>query len=46
MALQHELRLTGPGVPELDATVLGAREDPLRVRGEGDREDEILEGRR
>ncbi len=42
MALQHELRVTRARVPELDAAVLGAREDPLRIRGERDAEDEVL----
>jgi hypothetical protein len=42
VALQHELRVPGAGVPELHAAVLGAREDPLGVGGERDAEDEIL----
>lgn len=42
MALQHELRISGSGVPELDAAVLGAGEDPVSVWCEGDGEDEVL----
>ena len=40
--LQHELRVPRAGVPELHAAVLGAREDPLRVGGQGDAEDKVL----
>lgn len=42
MALQHELRVAGARVPELDATVFGSREDPRSIRREGDGEDEVL----
>ena len=43
MSLQHELRMASARVPELDTTVLGAREHPFRVRSEGDGEDEVLD---
>lgn len=43
VALKHELGAAGAGVPELDAAVLGAGEDPGSVWGEGDTEDEVLE---
>lgn len=42
VALEHELGVAGAGVPELDAAVLGAREDPLGIGREGDAEDEVL----
>lgn len=42
MSLQHELRVAGSGIPELNATVLGARENPRSVGGEGNGEDEVL----
>lgn len=42
MALQHELRVAGSGVPELHAAVLRAGEDPVSIRCEGNREDEVL----
>lgn len=43
MALQHELRAPRARVPELDAAVFGAGEDPGSVGGKGDAEDEVLE---
>ena len=42
VTLQHELRVAGSGVPELDAAVLGTGEDPISVRCESDRENEVL----
>lgn len=42
MSLKHQLRVAGARVPELDATVLGAREDPFRVGGEGDAKNKVL----
>lgn len=42
MSLEHELCMAGAGVPELDTAVLGTGEDPLRVRGQCNAEDEIL----
>lgn len=40
--LQHKLRRARPGVPELDAPVLGARHDPLGIRRQGNTEHEVL----
>jgi len=42
VALQHQLRLSGARVPELDALVLRAREHPPRVGGKRDAEDIAL----
>lgn len=42
MALEHELRGARLGVPELDAAVLGAGENPCAVGGESNGEDEVL----
>jgi hypothetical protein len=42
MALQHELRVTGARIPELDAAVLGARHDPLAIGRQSDAEDKVL----
>lgn len=43
MTLEHELGISGPWIPELNATVFGSREDPGSVWGKGNGEDEILE---
>lgn len=43
MALQHDVRGARSGVPEVHAAVLGARQDPVAVGGEGDGEDEVLD---
>lgn len=42
MTLEHELGASGAGVPELDAAVLGAGEDPGSIWSESDTEDEVL----
>lgn len=42
MALEHQLRVTGSGVPELHATILRPRHDPMGIRSKGDTEDEVL----
>ena len=42
VSLQHKLRRTGTRVPELNATILGARQNPLRIRGKRDAEYEVL----
>ena len=42
MSLEHELRVAGARVPELDAAILRPGEDPFRVGGERDAEDEVL----
>jgi hypothetical protein len=42
VALQHELRVASPGIPELDATVLGTGEDPVSIRGERNGENKVL----
>ena len=42
MALQHKLRNTCVGIPELHAAVLGAREHPVAVRRERNAEDKVL----
>ena len=42
VTLQHKLRDTRVGVPELHAAVLGAREHPVAVRRERNAEDEVL----
>lgn len=41
MSLQHELGLTGARIPELDAAILGTRENPCVIRRESDTEYEI-----
>lgn len=41
MALEHELRRAGAGVPELHAAVLGARQHPVGVGCEGNRQDKV-----
>jgi hypothetical protein len=42
VALEHELGMAGARVPELDATILGSREHPFRVGGEGNAENKVL----
>lgn len=42
VALQHDLSISGPGVPELYPSVLGSRHDPLSIWCQGHRENEIL----
>lgn len=42
VSLEHELCVAGTGIPELDTAVLGTGEDPLRVGGQCNAEDEIL----
>jgi hypothetical protein len=44
VSLKHELGLSGARIPELDASILGAREDPLVVRCEGHTEHKVLFG--
>ena len=43
MALQHHLRNTGIGVPELDATIFGAAHDPFAMWRQANAEDVILQ---
>ena len=45
VSLQHELRRAGTRVPELNAAILGARQNPLRIGGERNAEDEVLVAR-
>ena len=42
MTLQHKLRLTRRRIPELHATVLATRHNPLTVRGERNTENKVL----
>jgi hypothetical protein len=42
VTLQHELRVAGPGIPELNTSVLGAGEDPVSVWSQRNRENEVL----
>lgn len=42
VALKHELSLTCLSIPELDATVLAARDDPVSIRGHGNGKDIVL----
>lgn len=42
VSLQHELRDTSMGVPELDSAIFGATHDPVSMWCEGYAEDEIL----
>lgn len=42
VSLEEQLRRSGAGIPELDATVLGAGHDPVCVRGQGNAEDKVL----
>lgn len=47
MALEHDLGGACAGIPKVNATILGAGEHPLSIRGQGHREDEVavtLEG--
>lgn len=41
MTLEHELRRARAGIPELDAAILGSRQDPVGVGGESDGQDEV-----
>jgi hypothetical protein len=43
VALEHELSVARARVPELHASVLGARKHPVSVWSEGDGEDEVLD---
>lgn len=43
VALQHELRVTGAGIPELHTAILGTGENPFRVGGEGNTEHKVLD---
>jgi len=42
VTLQHELRVSGSGIPELDTTVLGSGENPVSVGSKSNRENEVL----
>jgi len=42
VALEHELSLASSRVPELHATVLATRHNPLAIGSEGDAEDKVL----
>ncbi len=42
VALEHKLGMAGARVPELNASVLGARHDPLGVGSQGHGENEVL----
>ena len=42
MALEHELRVAGAGIPELDTTVLGTRQHPAGIGRQSDAENEVL----
>lgn len=41
MSLEHELGVSGAGIPELNAAVLGTGENPFIVGGERNTEDEV-----
>lgn len=43
MSLKHELCESGTGIPELDTSVLGARQYPVVVRSEGNAKNEVLQ---
>ena len=43
MSLKHELCESGTGVPELDTSVLRARQDPVVVGGKSNAEHEVLQ---
>lgn len=43
MSLEHDLCVSGPGIPELDTAILGPRHHPGRVGGQGDGENKILD---
>ena len=42
VTLQHQLRVAGAGVPELNAAILGSTEDPHAIGRQGDAENEVL----
>lgn len=42
MSLEHKLRITRPGVPELNRPILGSGQDPVSIGGESDGEDKVL----
>lgn len=47
MSLEHQLGSSSAGIPELNTTVLGSGEDPVRIGRERNREDKVsvtLEG--
>lgn len=41
MSLKHQLRSSRPGIPELDAAVLGSGQDPVGVGGQGNGQDKV-----
>lgn len=41
MSLKHELGRSRSGIPELDAAVLGAGQDPVGVGGQRNRQDKV-----
>jgi hypothetical protein len=43
VALQHELRNTSMGIPELDTAIFGSTEDPVAMWSQCDTEHEVLE---
>jgi hypothetical protein len=42
MSLEHHLCISSDGVPELDASVLGAAHNPVAIGSEADAEHKVL----
>ena len=45
VTLQHHLRITGHGIPELDSAILGTTHNPLPIGRQADTEHKVLRGK-